>query len=199
MNLPLLLSGCTSCVPNWREQNTGSTWRRTLYQRKIPIHPAHYKCLDIIAVDWGAQAVHQHTMAALITWLMSTVWPQVRGLRQNKYNTPLPEQCHVTLTSDVIRGRPVLVVGDVHGCFEELRDLLEMACDERENPFVVFVGDMINKGPQSVAVLRWGQEWVFIKGTLNPRSIMGTGRYWSGIEWKMWMHQFFTQICCPLC
>ena len=93
-------------------------------------------------------------MAAFISWLVSTVWPRITGVRQNKYNTPLPEQCHVSLTSDTIKGRPVFMVGDVHGCLDELLELLELAGSEHKDPFVVFVGDFINKGPRNVDVLR---------------------------------------------
>ena len=93
-------------------------------------------------------------MAALISWLLSAVWPGIKGVRQNKYNTPLPKQCHVTLTADMISSRPVFVVGDVHGCYEELCLLLEMAEAKCKSPFVVFVGDIINKGPWNLDVLR---------------------------------------------
>ncbi|KAL8619120.1 hypothetical protein ACOMHN_019392 [Nucella lapillus] len=97
-------------------------------------------------------------MAGLIGWLLSTVWPPEHFVRHNKYNTPLPGRCHVTLTEDQLADRPVFVVGDVHGCFEELCELLQLAGSRRANPFVVFVGDMINKGPQNMDVLRLVEE-----------------------------------------
>ena len=43
-----------------------------------------------------------------------------------------------------------MVIGDVHGCIEELEELLALA-PERE---VVFVGDLVAKGPNSLAVVR---------------------------------------------
>ena len=48
---------------------------------------------------------------------------------------------------------PVFVIGDVHGCLQEMECLLEFATKVRNNPFFVFVGDMINKGPRSLDVL----------------------------------------------
>ena len=75
-------------------------------------------------------------------------------MRQNMHNTPLPEQCHISLTEDTIKGRPIFIVGDVHGCLDELRELLALASSKRKDPFVVFVGDFINKGPRNVDVLR---------------------------------------------
>jgi hypothetical protein len=45
-----------------------------------------------------------------------------------------------------------IIIGDVHGCIDELRDLL-VACDPRPGDRVVFVGDLVAKGPDSGAVV----------------------------------------------
>jgi predicted phosphodiesterase len=50
-----------------------------------------------------------------------------------------------------------LVIGDVHGCLDELRTLVALAGltdDER----VVFVGDLVAKGPDSAGVIAWARE-----------------------------------------
>lgn len=51
----------------------------------------------------------------------------------------------------------ILVVGDVHGCFDELRRLIDRAKvgggDE-----VTLVGDLVNKGPDSIGVVRFCRE-----------------------------------------
>jgi hypothetical protein len=49
-----------------------------------------------------------------------------------------------------------LVVGDVHGCFDELRRLLDKA-KVTDGAEVVLVGDLVNKGPDSLAVLRFAR------------------------------------------
>ena len=49
----------------------------------------------------------------------------------------------------------LFVIGDVHGCVDELRELLEK-CEERANgqPYKVgFIGDLIHKGDYPVAVI----------------------------------------------
>lgn len=51
----------------------------------------------------------------------------------------------------------VLVVGDVHGCVDELRDLLR-AADFAPGDRLVLVGDLVAKGPDSRAVLRLARE-----------------------------------------
>ncbi|MDJ0841721.1 MAG: metallophosphoesterase [Acidobacteriota bacterium] len=53
--------------------------------------------------------------------------------------------------------RKTLIIGDVHGCSAELEDLLNAAgYDSRMELF--FVGDLINKGPDSPGVLRRAYE-----------------------------------------
>jgi hypothetical protein len=58
-----------------------------------------------------------------------------------------------------------LVIGDVHGCSAELRDLLD-ACAYAEGDQIVFVGDIVAKGPDSRGVLQMYRE-------LRARSVRG--------------------------
>lgn len=51
-----------------------------------------------------------------------------------------------------------LIVGDVHGCFDELMELLEKVTYNKSNDRLIFVGDLINKGPSSLKVLEWVKE-----------------------------------------
>lgn len=45
-----------------------------------------------------------------------------------------------------------IVIGDIHGCYDEFRALLEK-CNPREEDQIICVGDLINKGPSSRKVL----------------------------------------------
>ena len=47
-----------------------------------------------------------------------------------------------------------IVIGDVHGCFEELQDLLR-AVKARPSDRLISVGDLVSKGPDSRSVLEW--------------------------------------------
>src|SRR5262245_34537353 len=50
-----------------------------------------------------------------------------------------------------------LVIGDVHGCLDELRALVEHAGVTVDDD-VVFVGDLVAKGPDSAGVVAWARE-----------------------------------------
>ncbi|XP_041348240.1 bis(5'-nucleosyl)-tetraphosphatase PrpE [asymmetrical]-like isoform X1 [Gigantopelta aegis] len=88
-------------------------------------------------------------MAGFMFYLVSLF----RGRRPSKHLVPIPSVCHLVLTSDDVRDRPVFVVGDVHGCVDELMDLAEKAQEIHDNTLFVFVGDLVNKGPFNKAVL----------------------------------------------
>lgn len=46
-------------------------------------------------------------------------------------------------------------IGDVHGCYDDLIALLERIRFNRDRDRLVFVGDLVNRGGQSIAVLRF--------------------------------------------
>ncbi len=51
-----------------------------------------------------------------------------------------------------------LVVGDIHGCFEELTLLLKKAHYAPSKHQLIFIGDLINKGPDSLKTLQFAYE-----------------------------------------
>jgi hypothetical protein len=53
--------------------------------------------------------------------------------------------------------RRTLVIGDVHGCLDELRALVQHAGVTADDD-VVFVGDVVAKGPDSAGVIGWARE-----------------------------------------
>lgn len=65
-----------------------------------------------------------------------------------------------------VGNRRTIVVGDVHGCLQELKELLKACQFQNETDELVFVGDLIGKGPDSLEVLK------FIKA-LNARAVIG--------------------------
>lgn len=49
------------------------------------------------------------------------------------------------------------VIGDIHGCFATLRRLLERIEFDPERDQILQVGDLANKGPETLEVLRWAR------------------------------------------
>jgi|TARA_B110000305_G_C19336228_1_gene586726 hypothetical protein len=51
----------------------------------------------------------------------------------------------------------VIAIGDVHGCIDELQMLLRK-CDYSPGDLVVFLGDLVSKGPDSLSVVQLARE-----------------------------------------
>jgi hypothetical protein len=47
--------------------------------------------------------------------------------------------------------------GDVHGCIDELQALLRRCCFQ-PGDLVVFLGDLVSKGPDSLSVVQMARE-----------------------------------------
>ena len=64
----------------------------------------------------------------------------------------LPPVLHATVEAeDMLPGR-VIVIGDVHGCLDELHELLDRVEYSQGNDTLIFAGDLVDKGPFSVEV-----------------------------------------------
>ncbi|GIX78916.1 metallophos domain-containing protein [Caerostris darwini] len=72
----------------------------------------------------------------------------------HNYNIPFPQVMHKHLDSSFIEQfEEILVIGDVHGCCDELEALLEKANAAGDNVLKLLVGDLVNKGPKNSEVL----------------------------------------------
>lgn len=62
-----------------------------------------------------------------------------------------------------------IIIGDVHGCLSELKALLDM-CSLQPADQLFFIGDLIDKGPDSVGVVKYVYE---LSLKLNVKLILG--------------------------
>lgn len=85
---------------------------------------------------------------------------------RSPYGLPLPTRIVQVLTEEAINGRKLLIMGDVHGCYDELAELLANEGVNKENTCVVFVGDLVNKGPKSTEVVEFvmSNGWYSVRG-----------------------------------
>jgi bis(5'-nucleosyl)-tetraphosphatase (symmetrical) len=61
-------------------------------------------------------------------------------------------------------------IGDIQGCYTELQQLLEQVKFDRSSDVLWCTGDLVNRGPHSLEVLRFLQQ-------LNERAIVVLGNH----------------------
>ncbi len=70
------------------------------------------------------------------------------------------------LYTDVTSYARTIVIGDVHGCYGQLMDLLKK-CNYTKDDLVILTGDLVDRGPKPVEVLEWCLE------NPNVKSVQG--------------------------
>ena len=76
-----------------------------------------------------------------------------------------------TSVSSLASDKRTVFVGDIHGCFQEFLELLEKIHYKPEEDRLISLGDLVNKGPESAAVLDY-----FIENKIE--AVMGNHDEW---------------------
>jgi len=74
-----------------------------------------------------------------------------------------------------------IIIGDVHGCHSELMQLLQ-AAEVKESDRIVSVGDLISKGPDSLAVMKWAMNAPNLRCVLGNHEARLLDRWRSGVS-----------------
>lgn len=111
------------------------------------------------------------------------------------YGLPVPPCVHQTITEGELNGRKLVIIGDVHGCYDELVELLDKCRGREPDVCAVFVGDLINKGPKSAQVVKLVKEMgaYCVRGNHDEVCLRSWQDYMEGREPLSnkfhWMHQ----------
>ena len=103
-------------------------------------------------------------MAALVSCAINFVrtsfkyfFPQSKNsfpIDRSPYGLPLLARRHQIISEDELANRRLVIIGDVHGCYDELVELLDKCHARDGNSLPIFVGDLVNKGPKNAAVVK---------------------------------------------
>lgn len=75
-----------------------------------------------------------------------------------------------------------IIVGDIHGCIDEFKELINKLSYDKKNDRLILLGDLIDRGPDSVAVVRKSRE-------MNLECVMGNHEY----KFLKWFRSFNSQ------
>jgi predicted phosphodiesterase len=77
------------------------------------------------------------------------------------------------------RRKRILIIGDVHGCIDELQSLIQKSTQEHNNGIsflaIVLVGDLCDKGPQSAKVIKYVRtqpNMISVRGNHDDRALL---------------------------
>ena len=115
----------------------------------------------------------------LLTYIKRLLPANNAVIRRSPYGVLLPRISHLLMTEEDIGERNLLVIGDVHGCYDELRELLDQQSisEKSNNTCIIFVGDLINKGPKNAQVVKLARK-------LRAYSVRGNHDEVCLLEWE---------------
>ena len=97
-------------------------------------HNRFSSCSSVMNVSSSSSSVLQHQSVESV---------------QSVYGNPLPKALHIQLVDNEENNQliqRVIIIGDVHGCLDELKLLLKKCQYDSLVDTLVFVGDLVNKG-----------------------------------------------------
>ncbi|KAB8258357.1 Metallo-dependent phosphatase-like protein [Aspergillus pseudonomiae] len=99
------------------------------------------------------RALDPQTKEEVGGWFGANALPRFDNLVQLRTLEPSLLPGEVASESDPHGGRRLIFIGDVHGCKDELERLLEETSFNSDTDHLIFTGDLITKGPDSLGVV----------------------------------------------
>ncbi|KAL0024272.1 hypothetical protein WJX79_001692 [Trebouxia sp. C0005] len=101
---------------------------------------------------------------------------------QTPAGNPLPHLIHAELSAAQLGAGRLIVVGDVHGCPDELKILLRKCQFQQGSDVLAFNGDIINKGPKSVQAIDLIQSLggIVVRGNQDDKALAQYVQWQSG-------------------
>ncbi|KAJ1624224.1 Metallo-dependent phosphatase-like protein [Pavlovales sp. CCMP2436] len=99
-------------------------------------------------------------VAVLGLWagcLLWTGWLLARSGLSSPLAANIPPELHAALPDMPGRQR-VVIIGDVHGCIDELNRILVKVKYRPASDQIILLGDLVDKGPSVAALVRWARE-----------------------------------------
>ena len=87
------------------------------------------------------------------------------------------------------------VVGDIHGCFDQLQSLIDALNIDHTRDRIFSVGDLIDRGPYSLAALEWmDKSWFYACLGNHEQMLLSSGNPLSFLNWMVnggewWLQQ----------
>lgn len=75
----------------------------------------------------------------------------------------------------MVKAMATYAIGDIHGCYDEWKKLMKMIKNQDRSARFIFVGNVIDRGPQSKKMLRWCKHHISKKG--KYRMVIGNHEY----------------------
>ncbi|GAB7326859.1 hypothetical protein MBLNU13_g10787t3 [Cladosporium sp. NU13] len=117
-------------------------------------------------------------VTSLSVYASGSLSDQIDFMRNPTHNAVYSPPYSPTTTEGAAR---LLIIGDVHGMLDELKELLNTAdYTASRGDRVIFVGDLVNKGPESAGVVQYAMD-------INATTVRGNHedkvlRVWAGAE-----------------
>ena len=117
-------------------------------------------------------------VTSLSVYASGSLSDQVDFVRNPTHNAVYSPPYSPTAANDAAR---LLFIGDVHGMLDELKELLNKAdYTTSRGDRIIFVGDLVNKGPESSGVVQYAMD-------MNATTVRGNHedkvlRVWAGAE-----------------